>query len=197
MDFTKGVPFDPGYCAHTYIFSESLDYFGQILGSIKQFNRKKSQFNILRPKLVKLFENSTAFYLGCLLWASFIKFNFADSPKEILNNAFYGKKTVDEDVFYEIDSLLNYFEKYPKDCAYYTGKPANFPEQWFDILKNYKEFLIINENFEKVRTTADLKLPNSLKTPTKQELELILTKIESVTKSGKLEELLEIKGLIL
>ncbi len=197
MDFTNGVPFDPGYSAHTSYFSENLDYCSQILASIKQFNQKKNQFRILRPKLAKLFENCTAFYLGCLLWAAYIKFSFEESPKEILNNAFFGKKVPDEDIFYEIDSLLTYFDKYPKDCAYFFGKPESFPQAWFEILKIYREFLVVNENFEKVRTTADLKLPKSIKTPTKTELEQILARIESVTKSGKLEDLFEIKGLIL
>ena len=196
MDFTNGVPFDPGYSPHTYVFSESLDSFSQILASIKQFSRKKTQFSMLRPKLVKLFENSTAFYLGCLLWAAFIKFNFEDSPKEILNNAFYGQKIPDEDVFYEIDSLLGYYEKYPKDCAYYTGKTGSFPAQWLEILKIYREFLIVNKNFENVKITSDINLPKSLKKPTKTELEQILMKIEAVTQSGNLEDLFEIKGLI-
>ena len=197
MDFTKGVPFDPGYCEHTYIFSESLNAFEQFLSSHKKFSRKKSSFLLYRPKIVKLYENSTAFYLGCLLWATFIKLNFQNSPKEILDNAFLGKKIPDEDVFYEINAILGYFDKYSKDCLYYTGKSDAFSPEWKQILTIYREFLSVNENFEKVQYTSDLKLPDILKIPSEAELMLISEKIEAVVKSGKLEDLFEIKELIL
>ena len=197
MDFEHGVPFDPGYSAHTYVFSDCLESFNAFLGTIKQFNRKKVQFQMQRQKLCKLFENSTAFYLGCLLWAAFIKFNFKSEPKEILNNAFFGQEVPDEDVFYEINALLAYYEKYPKDCAYYTGKSEEFPKEWLEIFTVYKDFLTINKNFKEVKNTSQIELPEAIKEPAKPELARILEKIETVTKSGRLEELFEIKELIL
>lgn len=196
MNFTDGVPFDPGYSAHTYVFSDCLESFNAFLGTIKQFNRKKVQFQMQREKLFKLFENSTAFYLGCLLWATFIKFNFKSEPKEILNNAFFGQEVPDEDIFYEINSLLAYYEKYPKDCVYYTGKSEEFPTEWLEILTVYKDFLKINKNFNALKNTSQINLPAVLKEPSQPELDRILEKIEIVTKSGRLEELFEIKELI-
>lgn len=197
MNFNNGVPFDPGYSKHTYVFSESLDSLNQILASIKQFNQKKNQFKILQSKIYKLYENSTAFYLGCLLWATFIKYGFKDEPKEILDNSFLNKKVSDEEIFFEINSLLSYYENYPKDCRYYIGKPSSFPNEWLEVLETYKDFLRVNQNFENTKYTSDIKLPEKIKEPSKENLEIIFEKIESVTNSGNLEELFEIKGLIL
>ena len=65
------------------------------------------------------------------------------------------------------------------------------------MLEVYKEFAILNEGFVNTKKNTDLKLPNSLKTPSKEELETIHTTIQEVVKTGNFDKLFEIRGLIL
>lgn len=199
MDFEKGVPFDPGYSQHTYVFSEHIESIYNIMKSIKAPHQKRFQFKVFQPKITSLFQNSAAFYLGCLLWATFIKQNFKDSPKEILDNHFYGREMKDEKENFveEVDFLIDYCGQFEKDCKYYLGKNEKLPSNWTRVLLLYKDFLTINENFNAVKTTADLKLPAPIKELSKEDLEIVYKTINSVTKSGRLEGLFGVEKLLI
>lgn len=197
MELEKGVPFDPGYSEHTYHFSENIESVYNVMASIKAPHQKKFQFKVFVPRIAEIFGNSVAFYLGCLLWASYINKNFAQNPKEILNNNFYAQETDDEYIFSEVDFMLEYISKFEKDTKYYLGKPEKFPQNWERILTVYKSFLFLNSNFKDVKMTSDLKLPSEIKEISKENLEIILKKIESVTESGRLEELFDVEGLLI
>ena len=57
------------------------------------------------------------------------------------------------------------------------------------ILAAYREFLKENKGFVETKTTADIVIPKSFKTPDKKGLDEILNKIEEVIDNGKLKDL--------
>ena len=69
--------------------------------------------------------------------------------------------------------------------------------KYIENIEVYKEFAILNEGFVNTKKNTDLKLPNSLKTPSKEELYTIHTTIQEVVKTGNFDKLFEIRGLIL
>ncbi len=197
MNFDKGVPFDPGYSQYTFRASDNLDQFDAVMAGIKAPHQKKFQYKMVSSKILMLLQNSVAFYLGCLFWASYINQNFKDSPKDILDNNFYGKEVNEEAIFFEINYITDYFSKYEKDCKYYLGKCDGIPENWKKIMDTYREFLTLNNNFTNAKTTADLKLPPAIKFLSQESLDKIYEKIVDVVKTGKIEELFEIESVLI
>ena len=189
MDFSKGVLFDPGYAKYTLPFASNIDAAYNMLFSIKSPHQRKFKFQILYPQLLKLLENTVSFYLGCLLWATFISENFKDSPKEILNNDYLGQTVSEEDMLFDVNYAINYIDKLKKDCKYYLNKTCNIPDNWPEIMKVYKDFLTGNSFFVNAKTTADIILPSQIKKPSKADLNAIIEVIESVLKNGELKEL--------
>ncbi len=186
MDFSQGVLFDPGYSKYTLPFSSNIDAAYNMLFSIKAPHQRKFKFQLLYPQLLKLLEQNVAFYLGCLLWASFISYNFKDSPKSILENSYLDKTVNEKEMFFEINYAISYLEKLKKDCKYYLGKNCNIPENWQKILSAYKKFLEINSFLVHAKTTADIKLPEELKYPQQDDLNCIIKTIESAINTGNL-----------
>lgn len=197
MDFSEGVLFDPGYSKFALPFSPNIDAGYNMLLSIKSPHQRKFKFQILYPQFLKLLENTVNFYLGCLLWATFISRNFLNDPKEILENNFLGRDVNEEDMLFEINYAISYVEKLKKDCQYYLGKNCNIPSDWVNILLVYKDFLIMNNYLVDAQNTSDIKLPQTIKTTSSNDLNLILEKIESVLQLGDLSKLIEAKDFIL
>lgn len=196
MDFTKGVLFDPGYSKYTLHFSQNIDAVYNMLFSLKSSHQRKFKFQTVYPQLLKLLEHTVSFYLGCLLWASFITENFKENPKEILDNHYLEQEVGEDEMLFEINYAMSYIEKLKKDCVYYLGKSCNLPSDWVEVMAVYKDFLVLNKFLVNAKTTADISLPNTIKKLSKEDLEIVLDKIESVTKSGELKELFKIKNLI-
>ena len=197
MDFSKGVLFDPGYSKYTLPFSSNIDAAYNMLFTIKSPHQRKFKFQMLYPQLLKLLEHTVSFYLGCLLWASFISNNFADNPKDILENSYIGKNVKEDEMLFEVNYAISYIEKLKKDCKYYLGKNCNIPENWSKVLSVYKDFLTLNEFLINAKTTADIKLPSNLIKPSQEDLNAILGIIESVVTSGNLPELFNAQKFIL
>lgn len=160
------VKFDPGFAPFVDDFIASFDIVNQIMASVPTFQQKKFKFRILHQDILKLVKNNVSFYLGCLLWAYFLVNNYNNSPREIDGNPFYNlneDKIKTFDFFEQIDFIINYFSQYEKDTKYYMGKALSLNPNWLKILKIYKEFLFINNNFVEVKTTSELCLPDDLK----------------------------------
>jgi len=197
MDFSKGVLFDPGYSQYTLPFSQNIDAAYNMLFSIKSPHERKFKFKILYPQLLKLLENTVDFYLGCLLWATFISRNFTQEPKNILGNNYIGCNINEDEALYEVNYALSYIEKIVKDCKYYMGKNCNIPDEWSKILIIYKEFLITNKFLTEANTTTDIKIPSSIKQTSNEDLSNILNTVENAIKNGDLRELFKVKHLII
>lgn len=197
MDFSKGVSFDPGYSKYTLPFAQNIDAAYNMLFSIKAPHQRKFKFQILYPQLLKLLEQTVAFYLGCLLWATFISRNFSENPKDIVDNPYIGIDVNEDDMLYEVNYSINYIDKLKKDCNYYLSKNCNIPDSWLRILSLYKEFLVINNYLVTAKTTADIKIPGLIKSTDGSDLNLILEKIKFVVNNGDLKDLFSVKDLIL
>ena len=197
MDFSKGVLFDPGYSKYTLPFSQNIDAAYNMILSIKAPHQRKFKFQMVYPQLLKVLEHTISFYLGCLLWATFISKNFKDNPKEILDNHYIGQKIKEDEMLFEVNYAIGYIEKLKKDCKYYLGKTCNLPDDWMQIMQLYKEFLMVNEFLVDANSSADIKLPLAIKEPSQDDLNKILEQIELVVKSGELKELFKVKKLII
>lgn len=157
--------FDPGFAPLVYNFYDNIEAINQVLMSVKAPHQRKFKYQMFTPKIIEIIENNIAFHLGCLMWAKYLKEELPDT--EIENNPFFGidleKESLSEDMFCaDIDYLINYFEKYNKDCKFYLGKDLNLESKWLDIAKTYKEFLLLNKSFVNTKITSDLILPNDI-----------------------------------
>lgn len=188
----KEVKFDPGFVQHMSAFVPNIQYVYNSLEQFRNFNQKKQQFKMYYPKIQSLLKNYIGFYLGCMLWAIYIK-QF-DNAK-IMNNLCFGGEYDETETLSEVDFIKDYIEQLKKDIKYYTGQNFSIDTTSLSILDTYKTFLKDNEGFVKTQTTNDIKIPSDLKTPT--DLEEIKTAIEKVCENGKLYELFVLAEKIL
>jgi len=186
MNFDKGVEFDPGYVQHITAFVPNIEYIYSTLEKFKNFGQRKLQFKMFYPNIQSLLANYTGFYLGCMLWAAYIK---TLDNKPVLNNLCYGGDYSEVDTLEEIDFVINYVEQLKKDVKYYLGQNFSIDSATQNVLEAYREFLKLNKGFVGVLNTGDIKLPETLKTPKASDCELILAKIEEVVENGNLSDL--------
>ena len=189
---TQMVLFDPGYAQHTTILSISAEYIYAQLNQFKNFGQKKFQFKMGFPKLKHMADNNVGFCLGSLLWAVYIK-SLGDVTIEgnpCLNGEYDEAETVEE-----ADYSINFYDRLKKDAKYYIGEDYKIDPLDVEILKLYKEFLILNKGFTSTNTTAELQLPQGFSVPDEKSCETIHEKIQEVIKSGKLLDLKEVLPL--
>lgn len=154
--------FDPGFAFFVYPLAESMDALYLEFSSIKNPKTRKFKFQMYHKQIISMVKNNVAFYLGCLMWAKILKECMPDMTIEENHFLNIDIKDIENDFFAEIDYLVNYFEKYKKDCKFYLGKEMNLPANWLTIAELYKEFLSINKSFVKTEKTNDLILPKTL-----------------------------------
>lgn len=185
------VQFDPGFVKYMSAFIPNIQHVYGFLGQIKNFNQKKMQFKMYYPGIQMLLKNYIGFYLGCILWAIYIK---QFEGVAILNNICYGGDYSEDETLGEVDFLKEYINQLKKDVKYYLGQDFSIDETSLKIIDTYREFLKLNEGFVKTQTTNDLKLP-ALKTPS--DMELIKKEIDKVCENGKIYELLPLANQVL
>ena len=189
MDFKDGAQFDPGFVQHISAFVPNIEYAYGNLNRYSNFGMKKQQFRMLLPKIEHLIENYLGFYMGCMLWASYIK-ELDEMP--ILGNFGFGSEYNEEETLSEVDFILDYLPQLKKDVKYYTGKDYDFSETGMQILNAYRSFLKANEGFTKLEKTSDIVITKEIKKLGKDEE--VLKKIEEVTENGNLKSLIELSG---
>ena len=194
MNFNDGVQFDPGFIQHISAFEPNIEYVYDTISTCRNFNQKKMQFKMFYPKIQSLLKNYLGFYLGCILWAVYIK-NLDEKP--ILNNLCFGGEYSENDTLEEIDFIKKYIEQLKKDVKYYTGQNFSIDSQSLNILDAYRNFLKENKGFVETKTTKDIKLPEGFKTPSDKDLKEILEGIEKVIENGKLYELFPLAEKVL
>lgn len=194
MNFDNGAQFDPGFVQHILAFVPNIEYVYAGLNRLKNFTLKKNQFKMYYPKIQSLLKNYLGFYLGCILWATYIS---QLDEKPILNNLCFGGEYSEKETLSEVDFIKDYIEQLKKDVKYYTGQDFTINENSINILNAYREFLITNKGFVETKTTKDIKLPANLKTPSEKDLEEILSGIEKVIDNGKLYELFPLAEKVL
>ena len=108
IDTKDGAQFDPGFVQHITAFVPNIEYIYAGLDRFKNFNQKKAQFRMYYPKIQSLLKNYLGFYLGCILWAVYIK-NLDNKP--ILNNLCYGGEYSEKDTLSEVEFIEEYIEQ--------------------------------------------------------------------------------------
>lgn len=181
----KGLEFDPGFAPYILAFQGAVEYFYMDINRFKNFSQKKLKFMQYHKKMLQIFDNNLGFYIGCLLWASYIK---TQPKQEILSNHCFGKPYNEEENTSETRFLIQFTELFPKDMKYFLGQNYCFDEKQFELLKVYEEFLIINKGFTESKYNTDILLPESIKTENAERYKEI---IDDVLKTGDLSKFIE------
>lgn len=190
------VLFDPGYSSCVLGISDNVEFmYGAFQSSYIPHKQKKFQFSVLLPKIKETAKQNIAFYLGCLLWASYIK---TIKGAEITDNPCYEEDYDEEastrDVKYLIDFITDILNK---DSKYYIGKPYEHDPKHLKILETYIEFIKINKGFVSLKKTDELKLPSNVKPLTEETSKIVKNKIDETIKEKNLSKLYEVYDLIL
>ena len=190
----KLVKFDPGYAPIV------IDSFGQVgytyytFSAISDLKLKRLNFPHTLRKLEGFLKINIAFYLGCLLWASYIK-QFDEA--ELEGNKLLGEVCEESEYTSEINFLIDFVGvQLPKDSKYYLSKNYVCDEKYLPILETYKEFLILNKGFCNVSKVSQIKLPDNLKKLNTEELNLINEKIQHAIEQKEIKELFNCYDLI-
>lgn len=181
----KGLEFDPGFAPYILAFQGTVEYLYTDINRFKNLSQKKLKFMQYNKKIIDIFNNNLGFYIGCLLWASYIK---TQPKQEILSNHCYGKPYNEDENTSETRFMIQFTELFPKDMKYFLGKNYSFDENHIRLLKIYEEFLVLNKGFTESKYNTDIILPNSVKTEDAENYKEI---IENVLKTGDLSKLIE------
>ena len=187
---TKGLEFDPGFAPYILAFRGTVEYLYADINRFKNFSQRKMKFRQYYKKFFELFNNNLGFYVGCLMWAAYLK---TQSKQEILNNNCFNQEYDEEANVSDTDFMIRFLELFPKDMKYFLGEDYKIDKQELKILEMYKEFLIINKGFVKTKYNTDIQLPEGMRT---EGAETFKEKIDEVIKNEDLSKLLEYKELI-
>ena len=181
----KGLEFDPGFGPYILAFRGTLEYLYADMNRFKNFSQKKMKFMQYHKKLIEMFENNAGFYVGCLMWAAYIK----TQPKQkILSNHCLGQEYNEEANVSDTQFMIQFTSLFPKDMKYFLGQNYSFDEKIVELLKVYEEFLVLNKGFVLSEFNTDIELPKSVKVVDAQSYK---SKIEEVLKTEDLGKLLE------
>ena len=187
----KGLEFDPGFAPYIMAFQGTVEYLYTDINRFKNLTQKKMKFKQYYKKILEIFYNNLGFYVGCLMWAAYIK---TQPKQEILNNEYYGTEYTEGENTTEVDFMIKFSELFSKDMKYFLGETFEFEAFVRKILDAYKDFLVINRGFVESKNNIDIKLPSSIKI---EEAETFKDKIDDVLQTGNLSKLIEYKDLII
>ena len=188
----NSVPFDPGFAPYVLVFSTTYDYVQCEIKKFKNATQRKMKYKSFEPAILKLADNITSFYLGCMLYGGYIRNKFKTTPKEIAGNEFFGadiNECKNGDVMIELNSITKFIKTNDKNP--FASRKIN--PKYEKIVDNYAAFLELNGYFTAVKTTADIKLPEDFKYIDKlssKETDEILLTINDAINSKKIEKLL-------
>ena len=187
----EGLEFDPGFAPYIMAFQGTVNYLYLDINKYKNFSQKKMKFRQYYKKIIEVFNNNLGFYVGCLMWAVYIK---TQEEQEILNNHCLGGKYNEEENTIETNYMINFVNLFPKDMKYFLGDSFEFDESVSKILNAYKEFLTINNGFVYSKMNTDIILPENIKTEGAEGFKEI---IDNAIKEKDLSKLLEYANLII
>ena len=181
----KGLEFDPGFGPYILAFAGSVEYMYMDINRFKNLSQKKMKFMQYHKKMVDIFNNNLGFYVGCLMWAAYIK---TQPQQEILSNHCFGKEYNPDENVSDTQFMLQFTELFPRDMKYFLSKPFSFDEKTIELIKVYEEFLVLNKGFVETKYNTDIKLPSAVKV---EKAETYKEEIEKVLKTEDLSNLLE------
>ena len=186
----KGLEFDPGFAPYILAFRGTVEYLYMDINRFKNLSQRKMKFRQYYKKFLELFNNNLGFYVGCLMWAAYIK---TQPKQEILNNPCLNQPYDEESNISDTEFMIKFLELFPKDMKYFLGENYEINQGDLKILEMYKEFLIINKGFVETKYNTDIKLPEGMKT---DGAETYKEKIDEVLKTENLSKLLEYRDLV-
>lgn len=181
----NGLEFDPGFAPYILAFRGMIEYLYVDINRFKNLSQKKLKFRQYYKKILLGFNNNIGFYVGCLMWAAYIK---TQPTQEILNNHCFGNPYNEEENISDTQFMLKFTELFNKDMKYFLNEEFSFDEKVVNIIKMYEEFLTLNKGFTETKTNADILLPKDF---VPQNAENYKTIIDKVLETGKLEELID------
>ncbi len=187
----EGLEFDPGFAPYVMPFQGTVNYLYADINRFKNFSQKKMKFKQYYKKILTVFYNNVGFYIGCLMWAAYIK---TQPEQGILDNHCLNRKYNEEENTSETDYLIKFVQLFPKDMQYFAGETFKFDENIIRILDAYKEFLIINKGFVSSIYNTDIELPMYMNTDGAITFK---EKIDEIIKTGDLSKFMEYKDGIL
>lgn len=187
----SGLEFDPGFGPFILAFRGTVEYLYVDINRFKNLSQKKMKFRQYYKKFLEMFYNNLGFYVGCLMWAAYIK---SQPEQEILNNPCLGGEYNEEENTSDTDFMIKFLELFPKDMKYFLGMDYKFNEDDVKILKLYREFLVLNKGFVNSKTNKDVVLPENMK---QENVEKFKDIIDEVIKNEDLSKLIDYKNLIL
>ena len=186
----KGLEFDPGFAPYIMAFRGTVEYLYMDINRFKNLSQRKMKFRQYYKKFLELFINNLGFYVGCLMWAAYIK---TQPEQDILNNNCLDGEYNEEENVSDVDFMIKFLELLPKDMKYFLGMNYEINPEDLKILEMYKEFLTINKGFVNSKKNTDILLPSGMKTDGAENFK---DKIDEVLKIEDLSKLLEYKDLI-
>lgn len=181
----KGIEFDPGFAPYILAFQGTVEYLYSDINRFKNFSQKKIKFMQYHKKILQIFDNNLGFYVGCLMWAAYIK---TQPQQEILSNHCYGNEYHEGTRDAEASFMLQFIELFPKDMKHFLSQSFSFDEAKINLLKVYEEFLALNKGFTESKYNTDIKLPRAVKTEGAEGYKEL---IDNVLKTEDLSNLLE------
>ena len=181
----KGLEFDPGFAPYILAFQGTVEYLYMDINRFKNLSQKKLKFMQYHKKIVEIFNNNLGFYIGCLLWAAYIK---TQPKQELVSNHCFGKEYNEEENTSETRFMIQFTELFPRDMKYFLGQNYSFDENHIKLLKIYEEFLTINKGFVESKYNSDILLPEAIKTENAESYKAI---IDSILETGDLSKLIE------
>lgn len=157
----SGLEFDPGFGPHILAFRGTVEYLYTDINRFKVFSQKKAKFLQYHKKILEVFYNNVGFYVGCLMWAVYLK---NQPEQEILSNPCFGAEYNEEENVSDTRYMLNFAELFPKDMKYFLGQNFVFEPEIEKLIKVYEEFLVLNKGFTETKLNTDIILPESLNT---------------------------------
>ncbi len=188
---SRGLEFDPGFGPFILAFRGTVEYLYLDINKFKNLSQRKVKFRQYYKKFLELFYNNLGFYIGCLMWAAYIK---TQPQQEILNNHCLGQEYNEEENTSETNFMISFLELFPKDMKYFLGINYDINPDDMKILELYKEFLTLNKGFVNSKTNTDILLPNGMKT---ENAEIFKEKIDEILKTEDLSKFVDCKDLIL
>ena len=181
------ILFDPGYAQ---IVAPDIGQVGVIYYMFlenKDLKLRKARFSLVFPKIERALKINVEFYLGCLLWASYIS-QYEDGELE-------GNMLLGEDVKEEF--LIDFAEnKMERDYKYYSGKDKKTDIRFINILKTYKDFLVLNKGFCECSKTNEIKIPKYLRKISEKDKDKVYDTIQKAIEEKDLELLFECYDLV-
>ncbi len=194
---TDTVKFDPGMGDLVIDINEYINDIYSDLLNLHSPNQKRIKFKLYADKIYMYMKNNIAFYLGCLLWAYYLYNANIKEPKTIEGNYFVNltkEQLAQYDYTMQVNFLDNYFDSYERDTAYYIGRKTQIPDSWKNILSAYTAFLRLNTGFTKMKTTADIVLPDKIKN-LKLNLSDVKSLIDNAIENQDLNVLLDLENI--